>query len=45
MVENYKTNDKDLEDLKDKVKELNDQMMEHFKVIQDNADRYRHCTS
>lgn len=45
MMEVHRTNNADLEGLKQRLDGLNGQMAEYLGVIQKNADRYRQCTS
>ena len=45
MADVYKTHDKELDQLRGKVDQLNEQMSAYLATIQDNADRYRQCLS
>jgi len=45
MVDIYKTNDKELNDLEKRVEYLNSQMNDYLSKIQSDSVRYRQCTS
>lgn len=45
MTDLYRTNDKELNDLQNRLDGLHAQMAEYLSNIQLNADRYRQCTS
>jgi len=45
MVDIYKTNDKELNDLEKRVDYLNSQMNDYLSKIQSDSVRYRQCTS
>ncbi|XP_059611859.1 laminin subunit beta-1 isoform X2 [Phlebotomus argentipes] len=45
MVDVYKVNDRELESLRDRISGLNDDMTKYLNKIQEDADRYRQCTS
>lgn len=45
MVDIYKTNDKELTDLEQRVDYLNSQMNDYLSKIQTDSVRYRQCTS
>lgn len=45
MVDIYKSNDKELNDLEKRVDYLNSQMNEYLSKIQSDSVRYRQCTS
>lgn len=45
MADVYRSNDKELRELQEKVDLLNKDISDHLSVIQESSDRYRQCTS
>lgn len=45
MADIYRTNDKDLNDLEQRINDLNSQMNGYLSKIQSDSVRYRQCTS
>lgn len=45
MFDLYKSNSQEVEDLQDKIDDLNSKIAEYLSAIQKSADHYKQCTS